>query len=87
MLCVQFQAAQPRVNPVIFHNLMSPVALQKVIPATQETSIPQRREMIRLVEEGHSYASAAKQMGIGIWAITVPDNDGGSTNDQSIREY
>jgi len=39
------------------------------MPATQATSIAQRREMMRLVEEGHTYAAVAKQMGISFWTV------------------
>ena len=39
------------------------------MPATQATSVGQRREMMRLVEEGHTYAAVAKQMGISFWTV------------------
>ena len=37
------------------------------MPATQATSIAQRREMMLLVEEGCTYAAVAEQMGISFW--------------------
>jgi transposase len=37
------------------------------MPATQTTTIAERREMIGLVEEGHTYASAADQAGVSFW--------------------
>lgn len=37
------------------------------MPARQATSIAQRREMLRLVEEGNTYAEVAKQVGVTIW--------------------
>jgi len=48
------------------------------MPATQSTNTPalacgasvaQRREMMRLVEEGHTYATVAKRMGISFWTV------------------
>ncbi len=39
------------------------------MPATQATTIAERREMIRLVEEGHTYASAADQVGVSFWTV------------------
>lgn len=39
------------------------------MPATQATSIAQRREMMRLEEEGHTYATIAKRMGISFWTV------------------
>jgi transposase len=39
------------------------------MPATQATSIAQRREMMCLVEEGHTYAAVAKQIGISFWTV------------------
>ncbi len=37
------------------------------MPATQATSIAQRREMLRLVEVGEPYASIAEQVGVSFW--------------------
>jgi len=37
------------------------------MPATQATSIAQRREMMRLGEEGHTYAAIAEQIGVSFW--------------------
>ena len=37
------------------------------MPATQATTIAQRREMMRLVEEGNTYAEAAQQTGVSFW--------------------
>lgn len=37
------------------------------MPATQATTIAQRREMLRLVEEGETYASVAEQVGVSFW--------------------
>jgi len=37
------------------------------MPATQATTIAQRREMMRLVEEGSTYAATAQQIGISFW--------------------
>ena len=37
------------------------------MPATQATTLAQRREMMRLVEEGHTYAAVAKQVGVSFW--------------------
>ena len=39
------------------------------MPATQATSIAQRCEMMRLDEEGHTYAAVAKRMGISFWTV------------------
>ncbi|MFL7868926.1 MAG: helix-turn-helix domain-containing protein [Anaerolineales bacterium] len=39
------------------------------MPATQATSIAQRCEMMRLEEEGHTYATVAKRMGISFWTV------------------
>jgi len=37
------------------------------MPATQATTLAQRREMMRLVEEGHTYASVGEQVGVSFW--------------------
>lgn len=37
------------------------------MPATQATTIAQRREMMRLVEEGYTYAEVAQQTGVSFW--------------------
>jgi len=37
------------------------------MPARQATSIAQRREMLRLAEEGQSYAGVAEQEGVSFW--------------------
>jgi hypothetical protein len=37
------------------------------MPATQATTVAQRREMMLLVEEGYTYAAMAEQMGISFW--------------------
>lgn len=37
------------------------------MPATQATTIAQRREMMLLVEEGYTNAAVAEQMGISSW--------------------
>ena len=37
------------------------------MPAIQATSMAQRREMMHLVEEGHTYVSVAKEMGVSFW--------------------
>jgi hypothetical protein len=37
------------------------------MPATQATTMAQRREMMRLVEEGHTYAEVAEQIGVSFW--------------------
>lgn len=37
------------------------------MPATQATTIADRCEMMRLAEEGHTYAAAADQVGVSIW--------------------
>lgn len=37
------------------------------MPETQATTIAQRREMMLLVEEGHTYAEVAEQMGVSFW--------------------
>ena len=37
------------------------------MPATQATTIGQRREMMRLVEAGHTYEKVAKQVGVSFW--------------------
>lgn len=37
------------------------------MPSTQATTVVQRREMMQLVEEGHSYAGAARQVGVSFW--------------------
>ena len=37
------------------------------MPATQATTIAQRREMMLLAEEGHSYAAVAEQLGVSFW--------------------
>ena len=37
------------------------------MPARQATTIEQRQEMMRLVEEGHTYAGAAEQVGVSYW--------------------
>ena len=39
------------------------------MPATQATSIAQRREMMHLVEEGHTYATVAERIGISFWTV------------------
>ena len=37
------------------------------MPATQATTIAERREMMRLVEEGHTYAAVAEQVEVSFW--------------------
>jgi hypothetical protein len=37
------------------------------MPATQATTLAQRYEMLRLVEEGHTYAAVAEQTGVSFW--------------------
>jgi len=37
------------------------------MPATQATTLAQRREMLRLVEAGLTYAAVAKQVGVSFW--------------------
>lgn len=37
------------------------------MPARQATTIGQRREMMRLVEEGNTYAGVAEQLGVSFW--------------------
>ena len=37
------------------------------MPATQATTLAQRREMMRLVEEGHTYAAVAEHVGVSFW--------------------
>ena len=37
------------------------------MPATQATTIAQRREMMRLVEEGYTYAEVAQQIDVSFW--------------------
>lgn len=37
------------------------------MPATQETTVTQRREMMLLVEEGQTYAAIAEQVGVSFW--------------------
>lgn len=37
------------------------------MPATQATTIGQRREMMQVVEEGHTYAGVAEQIGVSFW--------------------
>ena len=37
------------------------------MPATQATTIAQRREMMRLAEEGHTYAAIAERIGVSFW--------------------
>ena len=37
------------------------------MPATQATTIGQRREMMQLVEAGHTYAGVAAQIGVSFW--------------------
>jgi len=37
------------------------------MPATQATTIAERREMMRLVEEGHTYEAVADQVGVSFW--------------------
>ncbi len=37
------------------------------MPATQETTIGERREMIRLAEEGHTYERVAEQVKVSYW--------------------
>ncbi len=37
------------------------------MPATQATTIAQRREMMLLVEEGHTYAAVAEHIGVSFW--------------------
>ena len=37
------------------------------MPARQATSIAQRRQMLSLVEEGHSYVEVAEQVGVSFW--------------------
>ena len=37
------------------------------MPATQATTIGKRREMMQLVEEGHTYAEVAEQIGVSFW--------------------
>jgi hypothetical protein len=39
------------------------------MPATQATSIADRREMLRLVEEGYTLAAAAEQIGVSFWMV------------------
>lgn len=37
------------------------------MPSTQATTIGQRREMLQLMEEGHTYAEVAEQSGVSFW--------------------
>ena len=37
------------------------------MPVTQATTIAQRREMMLLAEEGHTYAAVAEQVGVSFW--------------------
>ena len=39
------------------------------MPETQATTIAQRREMMDLVEEGHTYAEVTEQMGVSFWTV------------------
>ncbi len=38
------------------------------MPARQATTLAQRHKMIRLVEEGYTYAAVAERVGISFWA-------------------
>ena len=37
------------------------------MPATQATTTGQRREMLQLMEAGHTYAEVAEQIGVSFW--------------------
>jgi len=37
------------------------------MPSTQATTTGQRREMMQLMEEGHTYAEVAEQIGVSFW--------------------
>ena len=37
------------------------------MPATQATTITQRREMMSLVKEGYTYAEVAQQIDVSFW--------------------
>ncbi|MCK4977987.1 MAG: helix-turn-helix domain-containing protein [Anaerolineales bacterium] len=38
------------------------------MPATQATTVAQRRKMMHLAEEGHTYAAIAEQVRVSFWA-------------------
>jgi transposase len=57
------------------------------MPATQATSIGQRQEMMRLVAEGHTYASVAEQVRVSFWTARKWIRMGKRYGEESLARF
>ena len=56
------------------------------MPARQATTLAQRREMLRLVEdEGYTYAAVAEQVGVSFWSARKWIRRGRRESGQQLR--